>query len=113
MTIIEFCDKWKNSFENFNIHIFEEEFGQDCEKLGFVMDCGNSFKEKYHTVPFNPESLQVAISDVNDLKLLGSLVFSYWRYLTHWSMGFDTKEVVKWFDIAFTRMCELDNIPWC
>lgn len=111
MTISDFCCKWRKCFENFNIHRFEDEFGRDCAGLGFVMDGGNGFREKYHTMPSEPEDLQAVIDNVDDLEVLGSLVYSYWRYLTHWCMAFNVEQSVEWFDIAFWRMAELDNIP--
>lgn len=48
--IHEFAVKWFEKFRNKKINYLElvdHYMADDCEALGFVMDCGHAFTEKY------------------------------------------------------------------
>lgn len=50
------------------------------------------------------------IENVNDISLLGSAIYSRWRYFNHWA--YDAAEILSmsnrsWFIIAFNRLVEL------
>lgn len=75
--------------------------------LGFHMDCGRSFTERYPDAN-TPEGLQAALNEIDDAAFLGNAVFSHWRYVTHWSRdGTPTEEDLKWFRLALGRLREL------
>lgn len=75
-------------------------------KLGFEMDTGNSFVERYGYDAFNdPEAFEKAC--VDDVVLLGSAIFSQWRYWTHWAFAPIDKQSQQWFTLAFARLAEL------
>ena len=67
---------------------FEEEFGRDCQQLGFQMDTGEKFvsdcKKLGCKTPYG-EGLQEAVKKIDDIEVIGSDAFSYWRGLTRWS----------------------------
>ena len=44
----------------------------DCAALGFEMDCGHAFSERYGQAANNHEVLDSIIDDVTDIPLLGS-----------------------------------------
>lgn len=56
----------------------------DCAALGFEMDCGHAFSERYGQAANNHEALDRIIDDVTDIPLLGSAIYSQWRYFNHW-----------------------------
>lgn len=68
--------------------VLKDGFGRECESLGFLqMDCGEKFvlecKKRGCKTPYG-EGLKEALSDIDDIEVIGSGVFSYWRGLTHW-----------------------------
>lgn len=89
------------------------EIGDGFLELGFSMDCGNSFVEKYGKDAFkNPEELEKIIDSEGDIQLIGSAVFSKWRYYNHWSMDGESirdQEPLHWFNIIIKRILELTN----
>lgn len=94
----------------------EEGFAEKCFSLGFEMDCGKSFIERYPDAFRNAEELDKIIDDVNDAKLLGTAIFSQWRNLTHWSLGSHPldNEFRPWFISAFGRLMTIttkDDAP--
>ena len=102
-----FADRWvKKLSEKPDEHDFELSFGNDCIKLGFQMDCGNEFNKRYPgCLNAHDEKLELVIDEIVDVDLLGSAVFSYWRYLTHWAGPYQLEgEVCKWFLLALKRM---------
>ena len=72
------------------------------------MDCGKSFliacgEEAWHS----HRELTAAVEKIDDMKLLGSALFSQWRYFNHWSYEHATEEDKEWFLIVLRRMQEL------
>ena len=48
--IKEFAQKWLEKFQDPNIcyiELVEHYFADDCQALGFEMDCGHAFHEHY------------------------------------------------------------------
>ena len=111
--IHEFAVKWFDKFRDKKINYLElvdHYMADDCEALGFVMDCGNAFTEKYGDATSNCEALERIIGQVTDIPLLGSAIYSQWRYFNHWAYsGEEILELQKraWFTIALSRLGEL------
>ncbi|MFA9396841.1 MAG: hypothetical protein ACERKV_01050 [Clostridiaceae bacterium] len=88
----------------------EEHFAEECFALGFEMDCGNSLEEAYPGKNILNDYLQLdaVINQINDVKLLGTAIFSKWRGITHWSCESLLSESNRtWFIIAFSRLALL------
>ena len=73
------------------------------------MDCGDSFKRKYGKEAFCSEEALARIADtITDVKVLGSGIFSQWRYYNHWVVDSQALyDAVGWFKLAFNRLHEL------
>lgn len=54
-----------------------------CEKSKWEMDCGHALNQ----LTFDGTSLKEDLPRVNDIGLLGSGVYSQWRYITHWGFN--------------------------
>lgn len=94
----------------------EEGFADKCFSLGFQMDSGNSFCEKYPHAFNNAEELDKIIEEIDDPQFLGTAIFSQWRYITHWSYCSHPldPEYRPWFICAFGRLMAItaeDNVP--
>lgn len=90
-----------------------EGFFEYCSALGFKMDCGKKFIAVYSKeVFYENEELIKIISEIDDVALLGSAIFSHWRYVTHWGYGdfLLDKTHRPWFITAFKRLVELTEI---
>ena len=80
-------------------------FPNYCKSFGWIIDQGKSFKNQY---PCNSyEEALKHISQVTDIKLLGNLLFSYWRYFNHWAESSLTMHNRAWFIAVLTRLKEL------
>ena len=83
-------------------------FPEECWSLGFEMDCGASFNAAYGVEAWNTnKGLSAVIDKADDIKILGSALFSQWRYFNHWSYGHATEEDKEWFLTVLRRMKEL------
>ena len=84
-------------------------FAEECDAIGFEMDCGKLFIEKYSEVAFYQTSEILKIIDqISDPDLLGSAIFSRWRYITHWTRdSLLDKENRPWFVTAFGRLRDI------
>ena len=72
---------------------------------GHVGDIDNFEKAVY-----DARALDTIIENVNDISLLGSAIYSRWRYFNHWA--YDAAEILSmpnrsWFIIALNRLAEL------
>ena len=111
--IKDFAVKWVDKFRDPDINYLElvDHFiSDDCAALGFKMDCGNEFSEKYGEAVNNYEELLKIIDDVDDIDLLGSAIYSQWRYFNHWA--YSGAEIVEnmnrsWFILALSRLAIL------
>lgn len=77
----------------------DNDFANFMWNLGFEMDCENSFNEwvkkqetKYRDVL---DALDNALTQI-----VGNYIFSYFRYLTHWSMGYSIDRCKDFFPKA-------------
>lgn len=106
-----FAKEWQNRFLKGEaaLHDFEEDFGNACIKLGFQMDCGEECNKQYPELMKNiGEEVHETVESISDLELLGSAVFSYWRYLTHWAWIYDlNSDTCQWFAIVLGRIKDL------
>ena len=83
-------------------------FPNECWNLGFEMDCGKSFIAAYGQEAWHSHrELLMVIDKADDVIVLGSALFSQWRYFNHWSYGHATEEDKEWFLIILRRMQEL------
>ena len=108
--INEFAVKWIAKFrdESTNyIELVDHYLSDDCKALGFEMDCGRAFSEKYGFAVNNYEDLKNIIDDVTEISLLGSAIYTRWRYFNHWA--YDGREILEpknraWFILALSRL---------
>ncbi|MDF1494845.1 hypothetical protein [Caproiciproducens sp. CPB-2] len=113
--IYEFAIKWFEKYrgEKTTEHEVAEGFSEECFSLGFEMDCGHSFKNAFPDANAfqDYESLDRMIGQVDDIDLLGSAIFSQWRYITHWSYGESllSDKNRPWFILAFSRLIVLTS----
>lgn len=113
--IYEFAVKWYDKFcdQNINyIELVDRYLADDCAALGFEMDCGQAFSEKYGQAANNHEALEKIIDEVTDIPLLGSAIYSRWRYFNHWA--YSGAEILEpgnraWFVSALRRMAALSG----
>ena len=115
INIQDFCDKYIDFFENEFLKTRESqykffdsmEFPNECWNLGFEMDCGRSFDEAYGPDGWDIEKLESKLPSMNDIKIIGSGIFSNWRYFNHWSFGHAEEKDKKWFLTLFKHLKEL------
>ena len=82
--------------------------GDVMHDLGFEMDCGESLYKKYGlTESDGPARLREELGRIDDLDVLGSGVFSAWRFWNHWAMAPMGEDDVEWFCVALERLIEL------
>lgn len=84
----------------------------DCEALGFRMDCGYAFSEKYGKAASQYDDLDKIIDDVTDIDLLGSAIYSQWKYFNHWA--YDAASILdfenrSWFILGLSRLAILSG----
>lgn len=80
-------------------------FPDECWKLGFDMDCGHSFTSLYGGEAWRSvEGLSAVIDNINDIKVVGSALFSQWRYFNHWSYSGATDNDKEWFLMLLNRL---------
>ena len=114
--LIEFSQKYIDYFSNdFGrdrsscYRFFEsQDFPDACISLGFEMDCGQSFIAAYGEEAWRSlAKLSAIIEKIDDVNLIGSALFSQWRYFNHWSYSDATDEDREWFMILFKRLNDL------
>lgn len=96
--IFLFAEKWEKFFEKPNSsEDFEVDFGDQCGRLGFQMDAGEEFirecKKLGCVQPFE-DGMTDAVKKINDIDIIGSGLFSYWRGLTHWCFMYQLDDKV-------------------
>ena len=113
LKIQAFSKEWIAKFEDPNstdYDLADHYLGDDCHVLGFKMDCGEAFSEKYGKAVHDSEALSEIIHEVNDISLLGSAIYSRWRYYNHWA--YSGEEILeeknrRWFVLALERLAKL------
>lgn len=108
---VKWCDKFRDQNINY-IELVDHDMADDCAELGFEMDCGHEFSEKYGNAANNHEALDRIIDDVMDIPLLGSAIYSQWRYFNHWA--YTGAEILEpnnraWFILALSRLALLSG----
>ncbi|MEA4929552.1 MAG: hypothetical protein VB104_12880 [Candidatus Limiplasma sp.] len=107
-----FAVKWSDKFRDsktVTAEIEDPAFADACFSLGFKMDCGKAFMSAYpDTDAFHDyRELSKIVDHIRDTQLLGSAIFSRWRYFTHWAgpgtdiLAFENR---SWFITAFGRL---------
>ena len=85
-------------------------FADECFDLEIEMDCGKSFEDAYGVGLINSSTdYSSLLSQIEDVDILASAIFSMWRYITHWSEGescLDNRNRA-WFIQAFRRLSEI------
>ena len=106
---VEYRDKYQDP-ETRECEV-EDGFAERCREFGFVMDCGERFAERYSKEAFQDyRDLEDIAVDIEDIDILGSAIFSYWRGVTHWSYSQLLEESNRrWFAIAFDRLSALTD----
>lgn len=75
---------------------------------GFKMDCGHSFIAAYGQEAWNDaQSLAAVAERIDDARLIGSAIFSQWRYFNHRAVKHAQEKDRQWFLIMFRRLREL------
>lgn len=74
--------------------------------LGFRMDCGHSYEERYGIALRDVRGLRRELSRIDDVQALGDACFSQCRYITHWAMV-PCDDLVEWLGVALARLEEL------
>ena len=108
---VKWCGKFQNPETNY-IELTELWMADACAALGFEMDSGEAFSEKYGDAASNSKALEKIIDDVNDISLLGSAIYSQWRYFYRWAHS--RAEILLpenrlWFILAFNRLALLTD----
>lgn len=113
--IHDFANRWYEKFGNPKtkfIDLVGRRMGEECKNLGFEMDIGKAFFSKYGNAVSNYIELNKVIDEIDDIDLLGSAIFSHWRYFNHWA--YDAEEImefenISWFLIALSRLAVLSG----
>lgn len=111
--VYNFAVKWNEKFRDPDIdyiELIDHYLADDCSVLGFEMDCGHAFEEKFERAVYDARALDTIIENVSDISLLGSAIYSRWRYFNQWA--YDAAEILSmsnrsWFIIALNRLAEL------
>lgn len=116
--IHQFAEDWvdllnqrESNPKRFWIHFIG--LGRECAESGFYMDTGVEFGKRYPGC-FDVDEcdrLERIISSIDDREIIGSAIFSMWRYKTHWET-FDgsiiwSDNAQKWFLLLFQRLEEM------
>ena len=111
MALYEFANYWQRKFlsEQLSDYEFEEFFGNECGNIGFQMDCGKEFINLYPDCFNIPnDRINSVITTIRDVELLGSALYSQWRYLTHWAGRYSLdQDTCHWFSVILGRIKEL------
>lgn len=103
--IAAFCSEMIELLNDMDEESFlEGERGDSFFRFGFEMDCGKSWISQYGERAFNDSRAMDELyeqSTCSDIFLLGSAIFSQWRYWNHWSWGPMDTNAYMWFVIAF------------
>ena len=108
---VKWCDKFQNPQINY-IELVDHYMADDCDALGFHMDSGDEFSKRYGSAVYDYEELDKIIDYVNDIELLGSAIYSRWRYFNHWA--YDAEEILEfknrsWFILVLNRLAILSK----
>ena len=85
--IYSFSRKWLDLYSSENTRPQDLEdtcFAKECEELEFKMDAEKAFNRKHSCATVSTEVMRATCRGETDIDLLGSAIYSHWRYLTHW-----------------------------
>ncbi len=112
--IYRFAKKWNAVFLDMQTKgsdVLAPSLADECQLLGFKMDCGHAFCAEYgHHAFYDSDILQDEIDEIDSINLLGSAVYSRWRYFHHWAdRGEDILHPANrsWFITAFSHLAYL------
>ncbi len=103
---------FKSGHKEFSDYLDYDYMSDDCQALGFDMNYGLAFGEKYGKAASDWEALDKIIDDVDDVRLLGSAIYSHWLNVCHLAeRGEDVVsfENMSWFIIALRRLVMLTD----
>ncbi len=63
---VKWCDKFRDQSINY-IELVDHYMDDDCEELGFEMDCGHAFQEKYGNAVSSNKALYRIVDNVTDI----------------------------------------------
>ena len=106
---VKWCDKFRDQTINY-LELVEHYMADECAALGFEMDCGHAFEQQYGVAVHDSAELDKIIDEVEDIPLLGSAIYSRWRYFNYWA--YDGAEILEpqnraWFILALSRLALL------
>ena len=70
------------------------------------MDSGQSFCKKFPEAYKSVEELSKIITQIRDIDLIGSAIYSKWRYYTNWALPSEEKPT-EWFNIMMNLLAQL------
>lgn len=111
---IKWCEKFSDAKTD-NIDLIGHRMADDCEALGFEMDCGVAFEQHFNNAISDHIALDQIIDNVSDIQLLGSAIYSRWHYFNH--LSYNGAEILEpsnrmWFMLALSRLAYLtDKTP--
>ncbi|MBR2045622.1 MAG: hypothetical protein IJ958_05745 [Agathobacter sp.] len=109
----EFANKYYNLYANPETLEYQvgERFADKCFELNFKMDCGEAIERAFPNMRVTDDASTFfrVVKQIDDIGLLGSAIFSKYRYITHWAYcdSLLSKENREWFKMAFERLIEL------
>ena len=114
--IYSFALQWKDKFYNQQIDCSELHSNQlaiDCEKLGFNLDDGHRFVERYGKAAYDYEALESIFDKVEDILLLGSAIYLNRQFCVYNELAMTSLSNRSWFLIAFQRLIQLTIQNFC
>ncbi len=109
-TINAFARKWRAKVLERSRDIEHPAFADECVAMGFEMDGGQSFAKAFPDIDYRDvDGFEKVVVGIDDIFLLGTVIFTYWRWFTHWNEFNDIcgDEPRKWFLLAFDRLIEI------
>lgn len=111
--ICNFSNKWLKKFSNKEPKLkdlMDFSMAEECMELGFSLELGHDFLRKYGKETSKLAKLKEIIDEVNEIDLLGSVIFLNWRYFNHWA--YDQSEILKedninWFILTLNHLYHL------
>ena len=118
LKIRNFAEFWLGMYKFHNSVCFYN-YGDGCflgdslASLGFEMDSGKSYCEKFGETHLSEiEELRQHLPEM-DIQLLGNLIYSQWRRWNHWNdYEYMEEKDFEWFVIAFERLLDLATVRY-
>lgn len=105
--VAEYARKLRLAIEERGAAALErDDWAERFRELGFKMDCGHSYEERYGLALHDVRGLRRELDCIEDIQTLGDACFSQCRYITHWAMG-SCDEQIEWLEVALARLEEI------